>query len=152
MPVPGVSRGIGETSGWAGKPAARRLKHFDGLGRRGDCRDRCRRFRPPVRQRPHTGAEEQLNGVLGDGSGDADAPFQVFAEVRGGDYLGHHRWVVFHSGEPRAAQEGRNLASGGRHLVCAPDPERRVSVSSSSAPEKAQLHDVPICWACDLPI
>ena len=36
--------------------------------------------------------------------------------------------------------EGKNLASGRQHLVCRPDPARRTSDSSSSAPEKARLH------------
>ena len=81
--------------------------------------------RPSVRQRPHTCAKEQLNGVLGDGTGDADAPFQVFAEVRGGDYLGYHRWgsipiPTIHC----PAREGRDLASGRQHLVWVPDPVR----------------------------
>src|ERR1017187_3624760 len=51
--------------------------------------------RPSVRQRPHTGAEEQFHGVLGDGGGQAEGSPEELAEVRGGDYLGHHRWVVF---------------------------------------------------------
>jgi hypothetical protein len=44
-----------------------------------------------VRQCPLAGAEELLDGVLGDRSGEAKAPFEELAEVRGGDYLGHHR-------------------------------------------------------------
>jgi hypothetical protein len=47
--------------------------------------------RPSVRQRPHTGAKEQLNGVLGDRGGETKGSFEELAEVRGGDYLGHHR-------------------------------------------------------------
>ena len=47
--------------------------------------------RPSVRQRPHTDAEEQLDGVLGDRGGEAKAPFEELAEVRGGDDLRHHR-------------------------------------------------------------
>jgi hypothetical protein len=53
--------------------------------------------------------EEHLSGVLGYGSGKANAPFEEMT---------------------------RNLASGGQYLVCVPDPELRISVSSSSAPEK----------------
>jgi hypothetical protein len=45
-----------------------------------------------------------------------------------------HRWVVFGSDESLPGPEGRNLASGRQHLVCLPDPEQRISVSSSSAP------------------
>jgi hypothetical protein len=75
-----------------------------------------------VRQRPHASAEEQLNAVLGDGSGEAEAPFQVFAEVRGGYDLGHHRWVVlrFHV----CAPEPENGVSGRQHLVSLRDPVR----------------------------
>ena len=47
------------------------------------------------------------------------------------------------------AREGRNLASGRQHLVCITDPERRISGPPSSAQEKAQLHNVPMCWPCD---
>ena len=45
-----------------------------------------------VRQRPHASAEEQLNAVLGDGSAEAEAPLDVYGEVRGGHgLLGHLR-------------------------------------------------------------
>jgi hypothetical protein len=44
-------------------------------------------------------AEEQFHGVLGDRGGETKGSFEELAEVRGGDYLGHHRWVVFHSGD-----------------------------------------------------
>jgi hypothetical protein len=49
---------------------------------------------PSVRQRPLAGAEEQLYGVLGDRGGKAKGPFEELAEVRGTDYLGHHRCIV----------------------------------------------------------
>jgi hypothetical protein len=44
-----------------------------------------------VRQRPLAGAEEQLYGVLGDRGGETKGSFEEPPEVRGADYLGHHR-------------------------------------------------------------
>src|ERR1017187_3063680 len=49
-----------------------------------------------VRQRPHTDAEEQFHGVLGDRGGETKGSSEELGEVRGGDYLGHHRWAVLH--------------------------------------------------------
>ena len=49
---------------------------------------------PSVRQRALAGAEEQLHGVLGDRGYETKGPLEELAEVRGTDYLGHHRCIV----------------------------------------------------------
>src|ERR1017187_6387951 len=109
--------------------------------------------RPSVRQRPHTGAEEQFHGVLGDGGGQAEGSPEELAEVRGGDYLGHHRWVVF--------LFRRFTALRGRAGIWPVDGNTwfgyRIQygeprIPRLPTPEKAQLHNVPIGWPCDLPI
>jgi hypothetical protein len=43
---------------------------------------------------------------------------------------------------------------GGAHLDLRrpPGARRRAETDAQFAPEKAQLHNVPICWPCDLPI
>src|ERR1039457_3190924 len=72
---------------------------------------------PSIRQRPHTDAEEQLHGVLGDRGGETKGSSEVFAEVSGGDYLGHHRWVVF--------LFRRSTALRGRAEICPVDGNTR---------------------------
>ena len=49
----------------------------------------------------------QLYGVLGDRGGKAKGPFEELAEVRGADYDGHHRCIVFGSGGSPAELEKR---------------------------------------------
>ena len=72
---------------------------------------------PSIRQRPHTDAEEQLHGVLGDRGGETKGSSELFAEVSGGDYLGHHRWVVF--------LFRRSTALRGRAEICPVDGNTR---------------------------
>jgi hypothetical protein len=51
----------------------------------------------------------QPNGVLGDRGGKAKGPFEELAEVRGGNYLGHHCCIVFGSDGSRPEPEKRSV-------------------------------------------
>jgi hypothetical protein len=64
---------------------------------------------PSVRQRALAGAEEPLDGVLGDRGYETEGSFEKLAEVRGADYVGHHRCIVFRSGNSPAELGKRSV-------------------------------------------
>src|ERR1039457_4069517 len=92
----------------------------------------------------------QPNGVLGDRGGKAKGPFEELAEVRGGNYLGHHCCIVFGSDGSRPELEKRsvdadttswNWSHNGGKLVFGLRPLK-----------KGRLHNGAVLRACGSPM